>query len=150
MARNYSKATYTIGEIAEIVHGKCPGRYKNEKIAGREVCRIMKELGIDDINGKKRFKQIAATDAVKIIRYMLDEMNRKQKRRAQQVSLFDDGIVDWLDPYTEDIQEGPEIVETERAASVEEIDPRDLFEAITELLNALHRVAELIGYKGRM
>lgn len=149
MARNYSKATYTIGEIAKIVYDKCPGRYKNEKIAGREVCRIMKEMGIDDINGKKRFKQIAANDAVKIIRHMLDEMNRKQKRRAQQVSLFDDGIVDWLDPYTEDIQECPEIVETERAASVEEIDPRDLFEAITELLNALHRVAELIGYKGR-
>ena len=37
MARNYSKGTYTVNEIAEIVFKKCPGRFKDVSIAHRQV-----------------------------------------------------------------------------------------------------------------
>jgi hypothetical protein len=100
--RNYSKGTYTVGEIAQIVFKKCPGRFKSVSIAHRQVNKTMAKLGIGDINGKKRCMLITLTDAEKVITEIVNGRTKK-RRKAEQVSLaefFDADQVEWLEPYT--------------------------------------------------
>lgn len=108
MSRNYSKGVYTLEEIAQIVLEKCPGRFKHLNSAYASVKSTMTELGIEDINGKKRYKLIAARDAERIIDAIRGKSRgrvRKEKRAAQ-VSLFDRDVnwTGWLDEYTPDIE----------------------------------------------
>lgn len=88
MSRNYSKGTYTVGEIAEIVMKKNPGRFKNVRIAHRQVNKTMVKMQIGDINGKKRCMIIAAKDAERLVEAISNSPRKKIKRG--QVSIFED------------------------------------------------------------
>lgn len=103
MARNYKKGVYTFAEIGEIIHKKCPGRYKDATVASRMATRKAKELGIGDINGKKKFMLIPKTEAERIVSAVVNGRTRR-RRTAEQISLGefldDDQIIDWLEPYT--------------------------------------------------
>lgn len=70
MAKNSAKATYTLTELGEIVMRKFPGHYKDIKNAASTVSYFANRLEIKDINGKKKFKHIAAADAEKILATM--------------------------------------------------------------------------------
>ena len=65
--------------------------------------RKAKELGIGDINGKKKFMLIPKTEAERIISAVVNGRT-KRRRTAEQISLGefldDDQIIDWLEPYT--------------------------------------------------
>ena len=102
MARNYTKGIYTFAEIGEIIHKKCPGRYKDATVASRMATRKAKELGIGDINGKKKFMLIPKNDAERIVSAVVNGRTRR-KRIAEQISLGEflkDDQIDWLEPYT--------------------------------------------------
>lgn len=103
MARNYKKGVYTFAEIGEIIHKKCPGRYKDATVASRMATRKAKELGIGDINGKKKFMLIPKTEAERIVSAVVNGRTRR-RRTAEQISLGefldDEQIIDWLEPYT--------------------------------------------------
>lgn len=88
MSRNYSKGTYTVGEIAEIVMKKNPGRFKNVRIAHRQVNKTMVKMQIGDINGKKRCMLIPAKDAERLVEAITNSPRKKIKRG--QVSIFED------------------------------------------------------------
>lgn len=101
MARNYTKGIYTFAEIGEIIHKKCPGRYKDATVASRMATRKAKELGIGDINGKKKFMLIPKNDAERIVSAVVNGRTRR-KRTAEQISLgefLEDDQIDWLEPY---------------------------------------------------
>ncbi len=103
MARNYKKGVYTFAEIGEIIHKKCPGRYKDATVASRMATRKAKELGIGDINGKKKFMLIPKTEAERIVSAVVNGRTRR-RRTTEQISLGefldDDHLIDWLEPYT--------------------------------------------------
>ena len=101
MARNYTKGIYTFAEIGEIIHKKCPGRYKDATVASRMATRKAKELGIGDINGKKKFMLIPKNDAERIVSAVVNGRTRR-KRTAEQISLGEflgGDQIDWLEPY---------------------------------------------------
>lgn len=103
MARNYSKGTYTVNEIAEIVFKKCPGRFKDVSIAHRQVNKMMAKLGIKDINGKRRCMFITATDTARLIDAIVNSRTRKTKKPGEQISLpeiLNGKPLAFLDPYT--------------------------------------------------
>jgi len=110
MSQFYKKGVYTLDEISDLIIKKNPGRFKNHDSAYASVKAVARDLNIGDINGKKRNKLIAARDAERILE-VLKASHRKGKTKkvikavskpgkAEQVSLFDDGIIDWLEPYT--------------------------------------------------
>ncbi len=110
MSQFYKKGVYTLDEISDLIIKKNPGRFKNHDSAYASVKAVARDLNIGDINGKKRNKLIAARDAERILE-VLKTTYRKGKTKkvikavskpskAEQVSLFDDGIIDWLEPYT--------------------------------------------------
>ena len=119
MARNYSKGTYTVNEIAEIVFKKCPGRFKDVSIAHRQVNKMMAKLGIKDINGKRRCMFITATDTARLIDAIVNSRTRKTKKPGEQISLpeiLNGKPLAFLDPYTprnltEEEPEGPREVD---------------------------------------
>ena len=103
MARNYSKGTYTVNEIAEIVFKKCPGRFKDVSIAHRQVNKMMAKLGIKDINGKRRCMFITATDTARLVDAIVNSRTRKTKKPGEQISLpeiLNGKPLAFLDPYT--------------------------------------------------
>lgn len=79
MAKNSAKATYTLTELGEIVMRKFPGHYKDIKNAASTVSYFANRLEIKDINGKKKFKHIAAADAEKIIATMRESYETHPK-----------------------------------------------------------------------
>ena len=104
MARNYSKGTYTVNEIAEIVFKKCPGRFKDVSIAHRQVNKMMAKLGIKDINGKRRCMFITATDTARLVDAIVNSRTRKTKKPGEQINLAEimtqKNPVKWMEPYT--------------------------------------------------
>lgn len=70
MAKNAKKGTYTFKELGEIVMKKYPGKFVHLESASVQCAHVAQRLGIDDINGKKKYKQIAAGDAEKILEDM--------------------------------------------------------------------------------
>ena len=70
MAKNAKKGTYTFKELGEIVMKKYPGKFVHLDSASVQCAHVAQRLGIDDINGKKKYKQIAAGDAEKILEDM--------------------------------------------------------------------------------
>lgn len=144
MARNYKKGVYTFAEIGEIIHKKCPGRYKDATVASRMATRKAKELGIGDINGKKKFMLIPKTEAERIISAVVNGRT-KRRRTAEQISLGefldDDQIIDWLEPYTPHSKKKdyvPPIIEPteEEPLTKEELEHRVLY-LIDELKGVL-------------
>ena len=131
MARNYSKGTYTVNEIAEIVFKKCPGRFKDVSIAHRQVNKMMAKLGIKDINGKRRCMFITATDTARLVDAIVNSRTRKTKKPGEQISLpeiLNGKPLAFLDPYTprnltEEEQEepAPEEFTAEQVAAVADL-----------------------------
>ena len=133
MARNYSKGTYTVNEIAEIVFKKCPGRYKDVSIAHRQINKMMAKLGIKDINGKKRCMFITATDKDLLVDAIVNSRTRKTKKPGEQINLAEimtqKDPVKWMEPYTphtkkneeEPEEPAPEELTAEQVAAVADL-----------------------------
>ena len=144
MARNYKKGVFTFAEIGEIIHKKCPGRYKDATIASRMATRKAKELGIGDINGKKKFMLIPKNEAERIVSAVVNGRTRR-RRTAEQISLGefldDDHLIDWLEPYTPHSKKkdyAPPIIELteDEPLTKEELEHRVLY-LIDELQSTL-------------
>ena len=87
MAREYRKGIYTLTEISSEAIKKYPGRWVSSESAYASVKNISRQLGIGDINGKKKYKQIAAVDVVRIFE-LLEKTNRSKKKAPGQADLF--------------------------------------------------------------
>ena len=128
MTELYKKGIFSLDEISDLIMRRCPGRYKNHDSAYTAVKTTARELGIGDINGKKRNKMIAARDVEKILEALKANQRRIIKRpasipapvavptketvtiqrRPTQISIFDDAFdgtgnnafVEWIEPET--------------------------------------------------
>ena len=163
MSRKFDKDVYTLEEIGEIVLKRCPNRFKNLNSAYASVKIVANRLGIEDINGKKRNKLISARDTETILAE-LEGLKKGKRKKAEktalngevapaehapeQVSLFDDSVLDWLEPYTPNHKDETAALD-EEAEIPSEVDPRELFEAGVELMRAINRFAEVIGMARR-
>ena len=66
MAKECRKGVYTLYEIGEKAYKTYPGRFKNLDSAYASARTYARECSVGDINGKGKYKQIAAVDAAKI------------------------------------------------------------------------------------
>lgn len=141
MARNYSKGTYTVNEIAEIVFKKCPGRFKDVSIAHRQVNKMMAKLGIGDINGKKRCMYISANDTDRLIEAIVNSRTRKTKKPGEQINLAEimtqKDPVKWMEPYTPHAKKNEE---EEPTAEAEHVPTAEQVAAVADLVRAWERV----------
>ena len=87
MAREYKKGIYTLNEISAEAMKKYPGRWVNTDSAYASVKTISRQLSIGDINGKKKYKQIAAVDVARIFE-LLEKTNRRKKKAPGQADFF--------------------------------------------------------------
>lgn len=91
MARECKKGVYTLNEISAEAMKKYPGRWVNPESAYASVKTISRQLGAGDINGKKKYKQIAAVDVARIFE-LLEKTNRGKKKAKkhtpQQADFF--------------------------------------------------------------
>lgn len=87
MARAYKKGIYTLNEISAEAMKKYPGRWVNTDSAYASVKTISRQLSIGDINGKKKYKQIAAVDVARIFE-VLEKTNRRKKKAPGQADFF--------------------------------------------------------------
>lgn len=98
MAKKFKKEVLTLEEIGSIIYEKAEGRYKNLNSAYSAAKKAALKLGIEDINGKKRNKLIAARDAEAIVDLVLEPKNKealpevKPEQKPLQVSIFDLGL----------------------------------------------------------
>ena len=143
MARNYSKGTYTVNEIAEIVFKKCPGRFKDVSIAHRQVNKMMAKLGIGDINGKKRCMYISANDTDRLIEAIVNSRTRKTKKPGEQINLAEimtqKDPVKWMEPYTPHAKKNEE---EEPTAEAEPVPTAEQVAAVADLVRAWERAVE--------
>lgn len=141
MARNYSKGTYTVNEIAEIVFKKCPGRFKDVGIAHRQVNKMMQKLGIKDINGKRRCMLITATDTARLVDAIVNSRTRKTKKPGEQIGLAEfmtqKNPTEWADPYTPHAKKNEE---EEPTAEAEHVPTAEQVAAVADLVRAWERV----------
>ena len=91
MARECKKGVFTLSEISAEAMKKYPGRWVNPESAYASVKTISRQLGAGDVNGKKKYKQIAAVDVARIFE-TLEKTNRGKKKAAkhtpQQADFF--------------------------------------------------------------
>ena len=87
MAREYKKGIYTLNEISAEAMKKYPGRWVNTDSAYASVKTISRQLSIGDINGKKKYKQIAAVDVARIFE-LLEKTNKRKKKAPRQAEFF--------------------------------------------------------------
>ena len=87
MARNIKKGIYTLYEISTEAMKKYPGRWVNQDSAYASVKNISRQLAIGDINGKKKYKQIAAVDVARIFE-ILEKTNKRKKKGPKQADFF--------------------------------------------------------------
>lgn len=87
MAREYKKGIYTLNEISAEAMKKYPGRWVNTDSAYASVKTISRQLSIGDINGKKKYKQIAAVDVARIFE-LLEKTNKRKKKTPRQADFF--------------------------------------------------------------
>lgn len=87
MAREYKKGIYTLNEISAEAMKKYPGRWVNTDSAYASVKTISRQLSIGDINGKKKYKQIAAVDVARIFE-LLEKTNKRKKKAPRQADFF--------------------------------------------------------------
>lgn len=143
MARNYSKGTYTVNEIAEIVFKKCPGRFKDVSIAHRQVNKMMAKLGIKDINGKRRCMFITATDTARLVDAIVNSRTRKTKKPGEQIDLAEfmtqKNPTKWADPYTPHAKKNEE---EEPTAEAEPVPTAEQVAAVADLVRAWKRVVK--------
>lgn len=72
------KGIYTFKEITALALKKWPGRWMNDESAYASIKAAAQRLKIGDINGKQKYKQIAAVDVSRI----LEELERTNTRKA--------------------------------------------------------------------
>ena len=87
MAKEYKKGIFTLTEISVEAMKKYPGRWVNTDSAYASVKTAARQLGIGDINGKKKYKQIAAVDVARVFE-ILEKTNRGKKKAPGQADLF--------------------------------------------------------------
>ena len=87
----YKKEVYTMIEIAERVMEKWPGRYKSIASANAAVRGAARELGIGDINGKGKYKNIAAKGAERILEH-LGKNYRKTSTPLEKIAKKDEAM----------------------------------------------------------
>lgn len=87
MAREYKKGVYTLKEISELAMKKYPDRWVNLDSAYASVKTAARQLAINDINGKRKYKQIAAVEVARIFE-ILEKCNRRKKSGPKQADLF--------------------------------------------------------------
>lgn len=87
MAREYKKGVYTLKEISELAMKKYPDRWVNLDSAYASVKTAARQLEINDINGKRKYKQIAAVEVARIFEN-LEKCNRRKKSGPKQADLF--------------------------------------------------------------
>lgn len=87
MAREYKKGVYTLAEISEQAMKRWPGRWANTESAYASVKTAARGVNIGDINGKRKYKQIAAVDVLRIMEE-LEKTNRRKKSGPKQGDFF--------------------------------------------------------------
>lgn len=85
--REARKGTYTLQEIGAKAFATWPARWKNPESAYASVKTIAQRLNIGDINGKKKYKLIAAVDAAQIFDE-LEKTNTKKRQGSGQADFF--------------------------------------------------------------
>lgn len=133
MAKNAKKGTYTFKELGEIVMKKYPGKFVHLESASVQCAHVAQRLGIDDINGKKKYKQIAAGDADKILEDMRQSYENHPRTHSTPLERMakQDEATEFLKSLVEP-----------QAVTSEQIDPIALHEelkAFTEHTMAKHR-----------
>ena len=86
--RESKKGVFTFKEITELVVKKYPGRWASFESAYASVKATAQALGIGDINGKRKFKQIAAVDVSNILAYLERTNTRKASSKKGQQNFF--------------------------------------------------------------
>lgn len=147
MERKSRKGVWTLKEMGQYLRKKNKGYFKNDHTASDACRRVAVKLGLGDINGKKSYQQFPTTDAERIMAIVQDKINTKprKRRKAEQITLGDFGI-EWFEP--EAPAEPTQIPSVEPSEASMEIDPNELRDALMELVRAVHRVADIIGYEG--
>ena len=64
MAREYRKGIYTLTEISAEAIKKYPGRWVSSESAYASVKNISRQLGIGDINGKKKYINVMLENSI--------------------------------------------------------------------------------------
>lgn len=82
MAKNAKKGTYTFNELGAIVMKKYPGKFKDLKSASVQVAHVAQRLKIEDINGKRKYKQITASDADRVLEDMRESYEKHPRKHA--------------------------------------------------------------------
>lgn len=82
MAKNAKKGTYTFNELGAIVMKKYPGKFKDLKSASVQVAHVAQRLKIEDINGKRKYKQITASDADRILEDMRESYEKHPRTHS--------------------------------------------------------------------
>ena len=89
MAKEYRKGIYTLNEISAEAIKKYPGRWSTQESAYAAVKTAAQRQAVGDINGKKKYKQIAAVDAARIFEELEKTNTRKKKAGHGQADLFE-------------------------------------------------------------
>lgn len=151
MAKKFKKEILTLEEIGAIILERTEGRYKNLNSAYTAAKKAANILGIEDINGKKRNKLIAAKDAEAIIAYILEPKQEQKPAKVEvkpfpvetspksnQVSIFD--FIEPLEvPVDASINKGEVYCLAPKA--------EETIEALEEFKKARNRLEALIGQK---
>lgn len=82
MAKSAKKGTYTFNELGAIIMKKYPGKFKDLKSASVQVAHVAQRLKIEDINGKKKYKQITASDADRVLEDMRESYENHPRKHA--------------------------------------------------------------------
>lgn len=150
MAKKFKKEVLTLEEIGAIILERTEGRYKNLNSAYSAAKKAANILGIEDINGKKRNKLIAAKDAEAIIAYILEPKQEQKPAKvevkpfpveispiASQVSIFD-----FIEPLEVSIEGSVDEKDAEASNLIEET-----IEALEEFKKARNRLEAVVGQK---
>lgn len=110
-----------------------------------DIHTLMDKYGIKPrIIGSR--KAYIGSDVITFFDSFIKEQKDKNKpKRAEQLSLGEFGI-EWFEP--EAPAEPTQIPSVEPSEASMEIDPNELRDALMELVRAVHRVADIIGYEG--
>ena len=149
MARECKKGVFTLSEISAEAMKKYPGRWVNPESAYASVKTISRQLGAGDVNGKKKYKQIAAVDVARIFE-TLEKTNRGKKKAEkhtpQQADFF--SLLPEPVTITENADKFSYKAPAKKAASSQIIQPDEkvdeLFQTADELARALCNFAQAL------
>lgn len=85
--KTIKKGVWTLQEIGARAFKAWPGRWKDEESAYASVRAAAQRLGVGDINGKKKYKLIAAVDVSRILGE-LTRIDKKKRHESGQADFF--------------------------------------------------------------